>query len=202
MNIRKEIVTSLNKHQTTENIYEQLKCCLTPHNGHNLDVLDNFFDAILKSLFFRPQQIGLMIVGEDTISNSNFIKLLLPDKNLFSEYESLDDLYEYLIVDMSKSSVRDFKYTISNDGFKVIFSEEKPVCIKRLATPIYVSEYANKLLLERERVLSLFISKIDIVKFNSIDKHLLWIEIYNRFLAKYGVYNIFSIDDINEFFND
>lgn len=210
-NLRKEIVLALNKQQVTTSLYEELKCCLVldeskkSNNFSEWVGLDSWFDGVITSLFFRPSNKILVLVGEQGIGKTELFRRLLPQKEWFSDfrapYSDIPDLYNNLIVDMSEFDVSKVKRAVSNDGFKIVNpNTDKPRAEKRLASVCYSTNNIKFSMENRKRCVILYLKKIDWIKFDSIPKDLLWIEIYNRFLEKKLITELFSREDINNFF--
>jgi len=201
-NIRQQIVELLSQPQTTTNLYDEMKCCLivkTHEVGDmsgfgniepkcNIHSIDEWFFGVIQSLFYKPNRNLLLLVGNPGIGKSEFLRRLFPQKEMFVDTSSSYDVikkffYEKLIIDfdahteVSKSAL---KTALASDGFKII-EGNLPVCEKRLASFCSTSNTPPRSL---RSTIVLQLESIDKIRFNSIDKLKLWIEIFHRFTPK------------------
>lgn len=198
-NLRKEIIQYLNEPLVTTDLYDQLKCCLILDERYEQDInsIDDFFIDSIKSLFYRPSNYGLVLQGPSGIGKTEFFKLLLPNENWFSPRE--DQIYEKFLIDCTDAGNRIFNKTIASDGFNLVHTGGKTTVVKRLANMVFTSNRTDRWP-SKERLTVLYLKDIDRYRFNIISKECLWIEIYHRFLEKYGIFKVLSDDDVNQYF--
>jgi hypothetical protein len=183
--MRKDIIYFLDRKSTTDTLYDELKCCLIldETSPQNIDSVDPWFKGVIQSLFYNPNENILVLFGDQAIGKTEFFRRLLPKPDWFSHsrepYGRHPNIYKHLLVDMTDYDTSLVKDIASNDGF-VINSNTKETN-KRLASVCYTSNSIGSGFLNRRRSICLFLKNIDKIRFNSIDKTKLWIEIFNRF---------------------
>lgn len=193
MNTRKEIVEALNKPQTSTTVIDQFKMCFEYENSEDHKIWDEWFESCMLTLFYRPQQKGLLICGRQGIGKSHMLRHFLPERHWYG-----NTMYEHFVTEMNDYPT-DFKEWIASDGFRIIHTPS--ICAdKRLANPVYTCSVVPKELQKKERILYMYISSIDWGLFNVINKDLLWNEVFHKFLQKHGIYNIFLQGDIDSVF--
>jgi hypothetical protein len=195
MNLRKEIVERLNQPQISTNARDQFKSCFEYENSETHKLWDEWFESCMLTLFYRPQQKGLLICGKQGIGKTHMLRNFLPEKHWYGPTE-----YNHFVTEFEDHiNPAVFKETIASDGFRIVHTPRLSA-EKRLTNPVYTCNVVPKELQKKERILYMYISSIDWGLFNVIDKNLLWNEIFHAFLQKHGIYNIFLQDDINSVF--
>lgn len=204
---RKEIVSLLNSKQQTTDLFETMKSCinldLSKHNPKDIDNIDEWFYDCIKSLFFRPSGKSLILIGKQQIGKSTFVRNLLfePLRYSYFSYDNIPNLHLTWIADVEDAKT--LKDIINTDGFIINSNDRYPYGIKvdkRLCNPVHTAQYLHYSLIERKKHIVIYIESIDIPKFLSIDKRLMWIEIYNKFLNNNGIFDLFSQNEIDNFY--
>lgn len=194
-NKRKEIVEALNKPLSTTDLYEQLKLCINLDSKFEQDIncIDEWFYEVISSLFYKVNMKSLILCGKQGIGKTEFVRNLLPQKKWFSEASpDKANVYESFILDCSEWENKDIKFVLSSEQFVV---QDNPVFAnKRLANLVYTT---NINIPAGRRGIVLYIESIDWIKYNSIDKEKLWIEIYNK---NFGT-EILTQKEIDLYFN-
>lgn len=180
-------------------MYETLKKCLVLDETKNSDIegIDRFFDGVMKSLFYRANGTGLVLVGRQGIGKTEFFRRLLPQREWITTAQYA--IYHSLIIDFSEHDTKLIGQTLSNDGFIV---NKDCTVNKRLASVVYTCNELPRQLQNRKSLAIVYLKHIDNHTFNSIDKTWLWVEIWNNFLRKHGVNEIFSEEDLNKYFKE
>lgn len=177
-NKRKEIVEALNKPMLTTDLYEELKLCINLNSvfEQNINCIDDWFYGVISSLFYQVNNKSLILCGKQGIGKTEFVRNLLPQKKWFSEASpDKANVYESFILDCSEWENKDISFVLSSEQFII---QENPVCAnKRLANLVYTT---NINIPVGRRGIALYIESIDWIRYNSIDKEKLWIEIYNK----------------------
>lgn len=209
MSLRKEIAFRLNKPRETSSMYETLKQCLVldETRKNDIDGIDRFFEGMIKSLFYRANGTGLVLVGRQGIGKSEFFCRLLPQKEWFSY--SAYDIYNSWMVDYSDCETSMVNKILSSDGF-ILTKIRKPYIEnnysldvnKRLCNLVYTCNELPKGLQNRKSLVILNLKHIDHHTFNSLDKDLLWREIWSWFLRKHNVLDSFSEQELNKYFKE
>ena len=207
MNKRKEILIELNKTAQTYTLLDSLKSCITLdsnfHKPSDIDKIDDWFYDCIKSLFYRPSEKSLVIIGDSEFALCSFVRnLIWVDKQYeLLSYASIPDIHNTWIAHVEEAKM--LKDIINTDGFLIKKDESTLwglVVEKRLCNPVYTAHKMHSSLVERKKHIVLYVKEIDIMSFLSIDKRLLWIEIYNKFLANNGIFNLFTDEDINSYY--
>jgi len=194
MTIREEIISYLNCYESSYYPnYEKLKKSLVHFVQPSLfedkvvdeqsDKLDLWFEGIVNSLFYKPNNTMLVLEGkEDCIK---WFEELLFDTQLYCDCCMSDlkpCLYESLIVQF------DFEYQkqqkiIEEDNFIILEENAKnliyPGTDKRLCS--YCTTTNEWRYPQRKNVIVIKVEKIDWELYNSIDKTELWREIFYKF---------------------
>lgn len=194
-NIRRDIFDSFNLPRKTDDLVDKLKSCLVIDEDMQaafpVKEFDNWFESCIKSLFWKPNHKGLILCGQQGIGKTEFFRRLLPKKEWFTEGVSEDYIYEDFITDVSDLPTSEYKKIVSTDCFYIRKPyTEKVEAVKRLTNIVATSNSINNTPAESRRSIVLFLESIDQHLYNSIDKHRLWIEIFNNFLEKNELVNI------------
>jgi len=198
---RKQIVEKINVKSSTITILDELKSCLILDETKNQDIdcIDEFLYGIIASLFYKPNKNMLVIVCKDAEKPYEFIKDIFP-----KDWESdciNNDIYSCLIIDASKSESINFNNFVQDilmsDCFKVLERKPYPRAEKRLASICLSTNNAKEKYISVNSSITIYLKDIDLIKFRSIDKELMWIEIYNRLFN----FDIFSQQEIENFFS-
>lgn len=145
-----------------------------------MDRVDEWFKGVIHSLYYRPNHTVLVLAGEN---QGDFFRDLFPQKEMFidchANYMVRDEfMYDYLCLELEF-----FKNTLNipmEDNFIVRQNDITfAYADKRLAS--YCSTCEKWPYPKRKDYIVLNVVDIDWDTFNSIDKHLLWIEIFNKF---------------------
>lgn len=196
MNIRQQIIEQLDKpapgfEYFLGNRYQQLKECLILKPGTdqtNGAIVDEWFKGVIESLYYRPNKNVLVLEGEQGIGKSWFFSNLMPKRVPYTNNFWYVDagsitfekyLYSTLITDLEFEKLTLWLPTEENFITYHMFDMDKPVADKRLAS--YCSTTNKWVYPPRKNFIVLHLESINQELFNSIDKELLWIEIFNKF---------------------
>lgn len=196
---REEIIKYLDRPVENKDLYSQLKClCIKLKEDESLktlgdlidklDTIDNWFKGVIQSLYYRPNHYALILCGHN---QGDFFRDLFPQKEMYinchanyitrSEfmYDNLVLEIEFFkntldIVERDDFIVRDI---VESDDF--IHNDIKVTCDKRLASYCSITNIWPYPV--RSHFIVLNVESINWEIYNSIDKHLLWIEIFNKF---------------------
>lgn len=175
----------------------------------NYDVIQDFFGAIefndeavyeqtkilkwmegcIRSLFYSPNKYCLILVGEQGIGKSEFLRYLSARKNWYGEFASLSQAQnlsrDFFILcvgnELEKySKVKQMRSLCMNQEFVILneFTNE-PVAEKRLAS--YCASMQEWNHPEAKTDLIIKIKSIDFKKLNAIDRNLLWATLFKMF---------------------
>lgn len=208
MNIREQIIQRLDKQYTAETInesgisyYRELKQCLNtiPEQcGTKSQMLDNWFRGVIESLYYRPNKYVLVLEGKSGTDIRHFFQLLMPRNELCGTGLYSGQIYNNLILhhDFEKKDLNlpnEDNFIVNEEISKLHFeyaNHEDFVnnlltvhgfssCDKRLAS--YCCTTNKWQFPQRKNYIILHLESINKELFNSIDKELLWIEIFNKF---------------------
>jgi len=172
--IRNEIVKTLDVECNTTDLYTRLLDSLYV----TTDQADNWFKGIIESLFYKPNKYVFVLEGVQAIGKTHFLQHLWynPYKYIECNEIRVSDLYDNVIINL------DFEKKHLNkpmSDFFLIVDNDPPIVDKRLAS--FCSTTNKWQFPQRKNYIVIKLEKIDWELYNSIDKRLLWIEIFNRF---------------------
>lgn len=184
-NLREHIIATINN--PLDNVlfdnYDLMKSCISVEDKEDIDIIDLWFKGIVSSLFYNPNKYLLVLRTEKVHNISQFFQLILPQKEWYNDssyYSLYPNVYQSLIVDMSDFSRKEAKDIVKSDGFVINNVTRKSD--KRLASICYTCERHHDSLYGRKNIIVLHVKGIDWDKLMSIDKKLLWTEIYHKFI--------------------
>jgi hypothetical protein len=176
MTIREEIIKSLNVECNTNDLYRKLIGTLCTCDAERLEP---WFKGVIDSLFYHTNPYVLVLEGPAGIGKTHWLHHLWYNSYRYKELSEIrvPDLYEYPIINF------DFEKRHLNipekDFFKIDTIDNMPIAEKRLAS--FCSSTNQWRYPQRKKYIVLKVEKIDHELYNSIDKRLLWIEIFNKF---------------------
>lgn len=194
MNIREEIIKKLDKPVEYFSLYYEMKSCLQYNNvqdkfyRNNDSMIDHWFKGVIESLYYRPNKYCLVLVGNHGLGKVKFLYNMLPE-SIFNMKDDMTDIYTHLII-TNEFNKNDLKLP-EQDNFKVVpcviekYSDgrvsvlQEPSADKRLASYCCTTNVWRHP--PRKNFIVLHLESINQELFNSIDKDLLWIEIFNKF---------------------
>lgn len=192
---REEIIRYLDKPVTADKFYyDNLKDCIRIKFAYDtfdgfltckeIDqfsncFIDNWFKGVIHSLYYRPNHYVLVLSGEN---QGDFFRDLFSQEEMYidchANYTTRSEfMYDRLVLELDF-----FKNTLDiaeKDDFKVIESFPTFYAEKRLSS--YCSIVNKWPYPPRKNFIVLKVESINCELFNSINKHLLWIEIFNKF---------------------
>lgn len=203
--IREEIIKYLSEPypllgEEEFNLYDKLKDCIFikfyyENSTHILSCkeidsfstcrIDDWFKGVIESLYYRPNHFALIFKGEN---QGDFFRYLLPEPiprliagstniKYLSVYEPI--LIEYEFEKNTLDIVMEDNFTTITDYSLFPFGVGTT---KRLSS--YCSIVKDWHHPPRKSFIVLDVVDINLELFNSIDKYLLWIEIFNKFKPK------------------
>jgi len=184
MTIREQIIKQFDK-EYVEGYYSQLKQCIEldwekfPIRSDSVELenrIDNWFKGIINSLYYRPNKLVLVFKGEHGIGKKRFFNGLLPVPHICQYYEKANVYLYYNLLFRIEFTKRILN--IPNEENFTVSLGEYP-CDKRLAS--YCSTTHKWNFPQRKNFIIVPVKNINFELFNSIDKELLWIEIFNKF---------------------
>lgn len=193
---REEIIKYLNKTPTADDFYyDQLKDCIKMKwrydtfdgvlsckdiDEHSNCRIDEWFSGIIKSLYYKPNHTVLVLLSEKPVGKTEFFRRLLPQKDWYCEGNDKTQIFEKLICNFDEGFDKNKLDYAEKDDFQVRYPyTEQMTCDKRLYSYCSATNYWHHP--PRKNFIVLPVVEIDWELFNSIDKHLLWIEIFNKF---------------------
>lgn len=198
---REEIIKYLDKPFEQKGLYNFLKSCINLQKVHTDDLIqqkweqdcfkgiDEWFKGVIQSLYYRPNHYALILINGD-----NFFRDLFPQKEMYIDCHANYTTRSEFMYDRLVLEIEFFKNTLNiveNDDFVVKDNNEPPgfkvgdsyfITDKRLASYCSITNIWPYPV--RSHFIVLNIESINWVMYNSIDKHLLWIEIFNKFKSK------------------
>lgn len=194
---RKQIIKLLNKNYPLFRNYDNLKSCLIlnpDEKSSNEDKIDIWFEGIIKSLRYKVNHTILALVGDIT-GKTKFLRKLFPEikdqpNAFYADTFTKEDLKAYMYTKLVINNEFTHKTLdiANNDNFNVLpftpgklirFGDAVEVTDKRLAS--YCTTSSVWPYPQRKNVIVLHLLDINWGLYDSIDKLLLWIEIYNKF---------------------
>ena len=142
------------------------------------DRIDDWFKGVINSLYYRPNKLVLVLEGEQGIGKTFFFRNLLWTNSFFSDIYEKTDVFEMLICDMEFTKYRLDIPSVEDFTIRHPYTE-RPVADKRLCS--YCSTTNKWSFPQRKNFIIVPVKKINFELFNSINKELLWIEIFNKF---------------------
>lgn len=202
MNIRQQIIERLDKpvsiiEEYKEYHYNRLKLCLNtiPEQcGSKMIDIDLWFKGVIHSLYYRPNKYVLVLEGEQGIGKSEFFRRLF-----WNHYVETSDtkilqhlIYDNLVIQFDEGMEKKHLNLPMEDNYIInqvanpflstngdLLNPECVVCDKRLAS--YCCTTNKWQFPQRKNYIILHLESINQELYNSIDKELLWIEIFNKF---------------------
>jgi len=183
--MRKEIVTLLSQTPTQTGLIDELLSCI--ETTGNKESIEQWLRGFVYSLFYKPNNIMLVLKGEKGIGMGYFLKYLMPVDEWATDNmiwpRQIDSVVYNKMVAMIRLEFRaDIKVmnkAVLSDYFKV--SDELPPEVdKRLASFCSIV-YDNILPKEGKFILQLEVLSVDIEKFKQINKLELWREIFAKY---------------------
>lgn len=198
--IRKEIIYYVNKDIDFEprQYFNEMVASFNIDylNTHTHHSIEDFFVNCMKSVFYRPNELNLLIFDkEDNIDDiANAIDEIMGRKDFVSR--TYRDIYSNLIINFSDcpSAVKPHSKT---DGFKINYNYHVD---KRLSSAIAATWYISEDMKKRKKNIIVKSNGFDYDRFMRIDKEKLWIDIFHMFLNRYGLYGTIPQDEIDSFF--
>lgn len=198
MSIRSQVIELLSKESPPEflnyNAYANLVGCINGGlKGKELDNLNEFFEGVIKSLFYKPNSKYLVIVGEQGVGKTEFLRRIFPLEMKALYHEGIADketIYSSLICNvedafLSKKQMSDIKQWVGTNAFMI----RKPYSEKAEAEKKLTSFSVTTLTdftdaIEQKRALIVHFDKIDIKAYLDIDKLELWRDMFRLFKPK------------------
>lgn len=188
--IREEIIKYLDKQVEKYSLYYQLKSCIeytncVQHDGRNTDTLiDDWFKGVIDSLYYRPNHFALVLKGNN---QGDFFRDLLPEPipRLIAGCTNIKYLSVYTPLIIEYEFEKTTLDIVMQDNFDVLYQsgfDTLPSAVKRLSS--YCSITNTWPYPPRKSFIILDVVDINQELYNSIDKYLLWIEIFNKFKPK------------------
>lgn len=169
---------------------ERLYSCFTFKNdpAYERIKLQTWFQGCIESLFYRPNKYCLVLSGKQGIGKTEFFRRISPNKNWLTQSSNIRDMeklcmdFLFVMVDeelYSYSKVKQMRTLCQSQNFVIYDGDEFPECDKRLASYCgTVNEWPHP---SCKWDLVIEIESIDWQMFNSIDKNLLWSELFHKF---------------------
>lgn len=170
--IRKQIRKTLDVEPTTTGNYDKLKSCLIVKEGGLDTRIDDWFKGCVESLYFRPNKLVLVLLGDRCIGKSTFINKI----NHFSVQCELEDAIYHNMIMETKFTKNNLNIAMDKN-FTTELGEYP--CDKRFTSYCTAVEYWG--FPQRKDFVIIELLKVDIEKLLTIDSLSLWIEIYNKF---------------------
>lgn len=198
MTIREQIIQQLDYYEASWcPEYNKLKSCLKHFIQTDMfkevvddeysQLLDLWFEGVIKSLFYQPNHYLLVLEGEDEFENMKFFMNLLPNTLWYSNQNKLhgQSIYSELITFVEFEYQKQQKI-LEEDNF-IVYEENARALIhpgtdKRLCS--YCTTTNKWRYPQRKNVIVLSLESIDWELYNSIDKLELWKEIFFKFKPK------------------
>lgn len=188
MNIRQQIIERLDNPCEDFRRYLQLKNCLVckpSSETYPEDAIDNWFKCVIHSLYYRPNHYCLVLVGNQNMGKTQFFRRLFPDQHVNGEFYTEfypEGLYSNLVIGFDEGMEKKHLNLPMEDNFIITHEETEYVyarCDKRLASYCCTTNVWRHP--QRKNYIVLHLESINQELYNSIDKELLWIEIFNKF---------------------
>lgn len=171
--------------------YEQLKSCIKIkfhfESGDGtvgcdeVDTgIDDWFRGVIQSLYYRPNHHALILCGQARIGKTEFFRRLVPQKEWYCESVRPEFMFNKLICNLDEGFLKYQLSIVEKDDFEVRYPyTEQITCDKRLMSYCCATNFHRHP--RRNNFIVLNVESINWEMYNSIDKHLLWIEIFNKF---------------------
>lgn len=192
--LRQDIIERLSSFQPSESQsqLELLYSCFAFKNDpvYERIKIQTWLQGCIESLYYRPNKYCLILVGSQGIGKTEFFRYISPNKNwalnTWELSKAQDSCHEFFFVCLDESlsyysKVKQMRSLCQNQEY-VIFDGDFPVSEKRIASYCgTTNEWSHP---DCKWDLVVEIEKIDFQKFNSIDKNLLWSELFYKFKLK------------------
>lgn len=189
--IREEIISHLRSSKSANGFIQDFFSCI------EFDELDQMAESkftkwlagCIESIFYSPNKNCLILRGEQGIGKSELLRYLCPRRTWLGEFYSLQQAqkmsHEYFIVYVGEelnqySKVKQMRSMCMNQEFFVLDEyTEQPKAEKRLASYCATVQEWNHPVAKTDFIVH--IKSIDFKKLNSIDRNLLWSELFHKY---------------------